>query len=166
MATMKNLNDLYIEELKDIYNAELQITQALPKMINATKHSDLKKAFQTHLQQTQQHIQRLEQIFTRLNERGAGKLCKGMQGLIQEGEELIKSRADSDVLDAALIGAAQRVEHYEIAAYGTARTYARLLGYADDARLLQTTLDEEGETDHLLTALAERSINREAALGE
>ena len=165
MATMKNLNDLYIEELKDIYNAELQITQALPKMINATKHTDLKKAFQTHLQQTQQHIQRLEQTFTRLNEHAAGKLCKGMQGLIEEGEGLIKSRANSDVLDAALIGAAQRVEHYEIAAYGTARTYARLLGYADDARLLQTTLDEEGETDHLLTALAERSINREAALG-
>lgn len=163
---LESLQELYLEQLKDLHSAESQIIDALPKMIEQTKHPELRKAFQTHLSQTKEQLRRLEQIGQRAGQKLTGHTCKGMKGLLEEGEEIMKERADSDVLDAALIAAAQRVEHYEIAGYGCARTYARLLGLDDDAKLLQTTLDEEGDTDHLLTDLAERVINDDALTGE
>lgn len=159
---LETLKDLYVEELKDLYNAEKQIVKALPKLIKATKHPELKAAFKTHLQQTGEHARRIEQICEELGVSPRGKKCVGMEGLIEEGSGLIKEKPDDDVLDAGLISAAQRVEHYEIAGYGTVRTYARQLGYESQAQLLQQTLDEEGETDHLLTDLAESRINLEA----
>jgi ferritin-like metal-binding protein YciE len=159
---LNTLKDLYIEELKDLYSAEKQIVKALPRMIRATKHAELKAAFTTHLNQTAEHARRLEEICKELGVSPRGKKCVGMEGLIEEGSELIKEKPDDDVLDAGLISAAQHVEHYEIAGYGTVRTYARQLGYESQAQLLQQTLDEEGETDHLLTDLAEARINLEA----
>ncbi|HET6761086.1 MAG TPA: ferritin-like domain-containing protein [Gemmatimonadaceae bacterium] len=159
---LDTLKDLYVEELKDLYNAEKQIVKALPKMIKATKHAELKAAFKTHLQQTGEHARRIELICKELGVSPRGKKCVGMEGLIEEGSELIKEKPEDDVLDAGLISAAQRVEHYEIAGYGTVRTYARQLGYESQAQLLQQTLDEEGETDQLLTDLAESRINLEA----
>jgi ferritin-like metal-binding protein YciE len=159
---LETLKDLYIEELKDLYSAERQLVKALPKMIKATKHPELKAAFKTHLQQTEEHAKRLELICNELGVTPRGKKCVGMVGLIEEGSELIKEKPNDDVLDAGLISAAQRVEHYEMAGYGTVRTYARQLGYESQAQLLQQTLDEEGATDHLLTDLAESRINIEA----
>ncbi|GAC1453190.1 MAG: ferritin-like domain-containing protein [Gemmatimonadaceae bacterium] len=159
---LDTLKDLYIGELKDLYSAERQIVKALPKMIKATKHPELKAAFKTHLQQTGEHAKRLELICNELGVSPRGKKCAGMEGLIEEGSELIKEKPNEDVLDAGLISAAQRVEHYEMAGYGTVRTYARQLGYESQAQLLQQTLDEEGATDHLLTDLAESRINLEA----
>lgn len=159
---LDTLKDLYIQELKDLYSAEKQLVKALPKMIRATKHPELKAAFKTHLQQTAEHARRLELICKELGVTPRGKKCVGMEGLIEEGSELIKEQPDADVLDAGLISAAQHVEHYEMAGYGTVRTYARQLGYESQAQLLQQTLDEEGETDHLLTDLAESRINLEA----
>lgn len=159
---MQTLQDLYIEELKDLYNAENQILKALPKMIRAASHPQLKRAFTSHERQTRQHVKRLERIFRGLGETPKGKKCVGMQGIIQEGAELIQERPEPDVLDAGLIAAAQHVEHYEIAGYGCVRTYARLLGQEDHAALLQQTLDEEKDTDELLTSLAEASINLQA----
>ena len=163
---LESLQELYLEQLKDLHSAEEQIIEALPKMIKQTTHTELRKAFERHLNQTKEQLRRLDQIGQRAGQKLSGHDCKGMEGLLEEGEELMKERADSDVLDAALIAAAQRVEHYEMAGYGCARTYARLLGLNDDAKLLQQTLDEEGETDHLLTDLAERVINVEAMTGE
>lgn len=163
---LESLQELYLEQLKDLHSAEEQIIEALPKMIKQTTHAELRKAFELHLNQTKEQLRRLDQIGQRAGQKLSGHDCKGMEGLLEEGEELMKERADSDVLDAALIAAAQRVEHYEMAGYGCARTYARLLGLNDDAKLLQQTLDEEGETDHLLTDLAERVINVEAMTGE
>lgn len=159
---LKSLDDLFLHEVKDIYSAEKQLVQALPKMAKTASAPQLKRAFEEHLQQTMQHVQRLEDIFTKLDEKPGRMKCKGMEGLIEEGEELIKEDADPSVKDAALIGAAQRVEHYEIAAYGTARTFAQQLNYNDIADLLQQTLDEESETDEKLTALAENGINLQA----
>ncbi len=159
---LATLQDLFTDELKDIYSAETQITKALPKMIKAATSPKLKQAFEDHLRQTENHIKRLETIFTKLGEKPAGKFCKGMEGLLKEGDELIKEEAAKEVLDAGLISAAQRVEHYEIAAYGTVRTYAEELGDNASARLLQETLDEEGDTDKKLTALAESGINLKA----
>jgi ferritin-like metal-binding protein YciE len=159
---MNSLRELYVDELKDLYNAEHQILKALPKMIRAATHPDLQRAFSQHERQTQQHVKRLDRIFRMLGETPRGKKCKGMEGVIEEGSDLIKERPDPDVLDAGLISAAQRVEHYEIAGYGTVRTYARQLGEEEQASLLQETLDEEGQTDKNLTALAESSINIEA----
>ena len=159
---LDTLKDLYIEELKDLYSAEKQIVKALPKMIKATKHPELKAAFKTHLQQTAEHAKRLELICEQLGATPRGKKCVGMEGLIKETSDLIEEQPDDDVLDAGLISAAQHVEHYEMAGYGTVRTYARQLGYESQAELLQRTLDEEGETDHLLTDLAEARINLEA----
>jgi ferritin-like metal-binding protein YciE len=153
---LENLNELLVHEIKDLYDAEHQITQALPKMKKAASSSDLKKAFDEHLEQTRNHIKRLEQVFKILEEKAERETCDGMEGLITEGEDLIKENDPSDVLDAALIAAAQRVEHYEIASYGTARTYAQLLEYEEAADLLQETLDEEGETNKKLTKLAEK----------
>jgi ferritin-like metal-binding protein YciE len=159
---MNSLRELYVEELKDLYSAENQILKALPRMIRAASNSDLKRAFTQHERQTQQQVKRLDRIFKLLDESPRGKKCKGMEGLLEEGQELIKERPEPEVLDAGLIAAAQRVEHYEIAGYGTVRTYARQLGEEEQATLLQQTLDEEGETDKLLTSLAESSINIEA----
>jgi ferritin-like metal-binding protein YciE len=163
---LESLQELYLEQLKDLHSAESQIIEALPKMIEQTKHAELRQAFEVHLRQTKEQLRRLEQIGQRAKQDLSGHKCKGMEGLLEEGEELLKERADSDVLDAALISAAQRVEHYEMAGYGCARTYARLLGLDDDAKILQQTLNEEGETDHLLTAIAERAINVEALTGD
>ena len=159
---LDTLRDLYVVELKDLYSAEKQMVQALPKMIKATKHHELRAAFKTHLQQTVEHVKRLELICSELGATPRGKRCVGMAGLIEEGAELIARQPDNDVLDAGLIAAAQHIEHYEMAGYGTVRTYARQLGYESQAQLLQRTLDEEGETDHLLTDLAEARINLEA----
>ena len=163
---METLRDLYIDELKDLWSAEKQLIKALPRMAKAATHPQLAKAFTNHLRQTEQQVARLERIFEELDESPRGKKCVGMEGLIEEGQELIKERPDPDVLDAGLIAKAQSVEHYEIAVYGTARTYARILGLERQADLLQETLDEEGETDKLLTQIAESSINLEAAIPE
>ena len=163
---MNSLQELYVEELKDIYNAEQQILKALPKMMKAASDRELQRAFAQHEKQTQQQVKRLDRIFRELGETPRGKKCKGMEGLIEEGADLIKEKPEPEVLDAGLIAAAQRVEHYEIAAYGTVRTYAEQLGHSEHASLLQQTLDEEGETDKLLSALAESSINIEAELAD
>lgn len=159
---LDTLKDLYVEELKDLYSAEKQLVKALPKMAKAANAPQLKEAFRTHLEQTRRHAERLEQICRELGVSPRGKKCVGMEGLIEEGSDLIKEDPDPDVLDAGLISAAQHVEHYEMAGYGTVRTYARQLGFESQADMLQQTLDEEGETDHLLTALAESGINIEA----
>lgn len=156
---LDTLEPLYVEELKDLWSAEKQILKALPKMIKAAGHKELKRAFTQHERQTRGHVARLERIFKQLDSSPRGKKCVGMEGLLEEGSELIKEKPEPDVLDAGLISAAQHVEHYEMAGYGTVRTWARLLGREDHADLLQQTLDEERETDELLTALAEQSIN-------
>jgi ferritin-like metal-binding protein YciE len=162
---MNTLRDLYIDELKDLWSAEKMLVKALPKMAKSASHPELAKAFTTHLRQTEQQVKRLEQIFDDLGESPRGKKCIGMEGLIEEGQELLEEKPDPDVLDAGLISKAQHIEHYEIAGYGTVRTYAELLGETRQAQLLQQTLDEEGQTDKLLTQLAESSINIEAASG-
>jgi ferritin-like metal-binding protein YciE len=162
---MNNMQDLYLHELKDIHNAEKQILQALPKMAKAASHQELRQAFEEHERVTEEQVRRLETIFDDLGQKPSGKKCKGMEGLIEEGEEILSEDADPDVRDAALIAAAQRVEHYEIAAYGTARTYARQLGFDKHVELLQRTLDEEGQTDERLTKLAESRINTDAEVG-
>ena len=159
---LDSLKKLYIEELRDLYHAEGQLVKALPKMAKAASSPQLRSGFEEHLEQTKGHVQRLEQIFEKLGVSPKGKTCKAMQGLVEEGEELLKEDSDPSVLDAGLISAAQRVEHYEIAGYGTVRAYARSLGEEEAARLLQQTLDEEGETDKKLTRLAESLINAEA----
>ncbi|MCW3060982.1 MAG: ferritin-like protein [Capsulimonas sp.] len=162
---LKELNDLYIDELKDLYNAEHQILEALPKMADTATSPKLKKAFQTHIKQTEVHVQRLEQIFEKLGEKPTGKVCKAMKGLVAEGAEMIKEDATPYVKDAGLITSAQRVEHYEMAGYGSVRTFAKTLGYDDAAALLQQTLDEEQQTDLNLTSLAEATINDKAMAG-
>ena len=158
----ESLMDLYQHSLNDLYDAEQQILKALPKMAKKAGHADLRAAFEEHEKVTRKQVQRLEQIFRDLGQKGNGKRCKGMQGLIEEGEEAMQEHGDSDVLDAALIAAAQKVEHYEMAGYGCARTYAETLGLNDHADLLQETLDEEGETDKKLTTLAEGAVNVDA----
>jgi len=155
---MKNLQDLYVDQLKDLYSAEKQLVQALPKMAKAATSAELKTGFEDHLQQTKAHVERLEGIFTRLGSSPGRKKCEAMAGLIKEGEEAIELDGDQIVRDAALIAAAQRVEHYEIAGYGTVRTFAEHLGFGDDSSVLQQTLDEEGETDKKLTTLAEGGL--------
>ncbi len=159
---LNSLHDLYIAELKDLYDAEHRIIKALPKMAEAASSPELRSAFQEHLEQTRTQAQRLEQIFQRLNESAKGEKCEGIEGIIDEGEDLMDKDAPPAVGDAALISSAQRVEHYEIAAYGTVRTYARRLGFEDQAQLLQKTLEEEAETDKKLTGLAESYINENA----
>jgi ferritin-like metal-binding protein YciE len=163
---MESLRDLYIDELKDLWSAEKQLVKALPKMAKAATNPELAKAFTDHLRQTEQQVQRLEQIFQELGESPRGKKCVGMEGLIEEGQELVNEDPEPEVLDAGLIMKAQHVEHYEIAGYGTVRTFARLLGNERQAELLQQTLDEEGEADKLLTRLAESAINLEAVSPE
>jgi ferritin-like metal-binding protein YciE len=160
------LEELLVDELKDLYSAEKQIVTALPKMAKATSSPDLRRAFERHLEETRRQVERLEQIGEDLEVRLTGKKCKGMEGLLEEGKELMAEDLDENALDAGLIGAAQKVEHYEIAAYGTARTHANLLGYKKAAKLLQQTLDEEGATDKKLTALADSIVNVEAVAAE
>ena len=158
------LKELYIDELKDIYNAENQLVKALPKMAKAATSDELRTGFEGHLEQTRGHVQRLEQIFKELGEKPSGKKCKGMEGLVAEGQEMMGEDFEDDVMDAALISAAQRVEHYEIAAYGTVRTYAELLGEDNAVQLLEQTLEEEKETDQKLTDMASEINVR--AMGE
>jgi len=148
------LQRLYMEQLKDIYSAESQLLKALPKMAKAARSQDLRQGFEKHLEQTKGQVERLEQIFRALDENPKGKKCMGMQGLIEEGEEVIKEESATDALDAGLIAAAQRVEHYEIAAYGSVRAFAELLGDDDSVNLLRQTLEEEKETDKTLTELS------------
>jgi ferritin-like metal-binding protein YciE len=159
---LKNLDDLFIDTLQDLYDAEKQIVKALPKMIDQAKANDLKQGFKDHLEVTKRQIDRIEQIFKELNFSARGKHCAGMEGLIKEGEETLKEQMDPDVKDAALIAAAQKIEHYEISGYGTARTFAQALGHQSFVRLLDTTANEEGQTDKKLTLLAESHINARA----
>jgi ferritin-like metal-binding protein YciE len=155
------LRELYLDELRDLYSAEKQLVKALPKMAKAATSPDLRSGFEEHLEQTKGHVSRLEQIFEALDESPNGKTCKGMEGLIKEGGEMIEEDPEAEQLDAGLIAAAQRVEHYEIAGYGCVRTYATLLGEQEAVGLLEETLNEEKETDSKLTELAE-NINVEA----
>ena len=156
------LKELYIEELRDLYDAENQLTKALPKLAKAAKSDDLRAGFEEHLEQTKGHVGRLQQIFEELDEKPTGKKCKAMQGLVAEGAEMMQEEdLEDDARDAGLISAAQRVEHYEIAGYGSVRTYAKLLGEEEAASLLEQTLNEEKETDQKLTKLAEK-INVQA----
>lgn len=161
MPAIKSLRDLLVDELRDLHNAENQLVKALPKMAKAASHDDLKEGFEEHLEQTRGHVDRLERCFKILGANAKGKTCHAMKGLVEEGKEAIEAEAPDSIRDAQLIGAAQRVEHYEIAAYGTARSFAETLGETKIADLLQETLDEEGETDKKLTVLAE-TINEEA----
>lgn len=162
---LDTLEKLYVDELRDIYNAENQLLKALPKMAKGASSQDLKNAFETHLRQTESHVERLEQIFSELDESPKGKTCRAMKGLIEEGSEILKEEGEESVLDAGIIVAAQKVEHYEMAAYGSARTFARLLGQEKAAELLQATLDEESETNESLNQLAENMVNPEALIG-
>ena len=158
---LESLKELFVEELKDLYSAENQILKALPKMIKKASSSELKRGFEEHLEQTKGHVERLEKIFQQLDESPKGKKCKGMEGIITDGAELMEADAEPEVMDAGLIAAAQRVEHYEMAGYGCVRTYARVLGHSNFVQLLETTLNEEKETDAKLTRLAE-NVNVEA----
>ena len=160
---MESLQDLLIDEMRDLYSAETQLTKALPKMAKKASNPQLRKAFETHLRETEGHVERLQKIFDKLGKKPTGKKCAAMAGLVEEGKEMMGEDMDDDTMDAALISIAQKVEHYEIASYGTVRTWANLLGDEQTARSLQQTLDEEGKTDKLLTQLAESSINVEAA---
>lgn len=162
---LESLKDLYLEQLKDLHSAETQLLDALPKMAERATSRDLKQGFEEHLQQTREQLNRLEQIFKDLGESPKGHTCEGMKGLIKEGEEMVKMKGDDKVIDAGLIAAAQRVEHYEIAGYGTVRTYAEMLGHSQHVTLLERTLREEERTDEKLSQLAESHINEEAAVG-
>lgn len=159
---IESLKALLEEELKDIYSAEKQLLKALPKMAKKATSEDLRAALEEHLEVTQGHVDRLEEVFEALGKPAKAKTCKAMQGLIEEGKEIMEEDADDAVMDAGIIAAAQKVEHYEIASYGTVRTWARLVGEEEAAELLQETLDEEGEADKKLTELAESVINPEA----
>lgn len=156
-----SLQKLYVEELRDLHSAERQIIQALPKMIKGASSPELKAALEEHLAVTKEQLARLDQIFDKLGKKGTGKKCKGMEGILEEGKEMLAEDMAPEVLDAAILSSAQHVEHYEMAGYGTVRTYAQLLGETEAMKLLQTTLDEEGKADKTLTELAQR-INVEA----
>jgi len=159
---LNTLEQLYISELRDLYSAENQLLKALPKMAKGASSPELKDAFEKHLEQTKGHVERLEQIFQHLDENPKGKTCHAMKGLIEEGSEILKEDGEDSVLDAGIIVAAQKVEHYEIASYGSVRTFANLLNQDEPARLLQSTLDEESETNEILNGLAEGIVNPEA----
>ncbi len=162
--SLDSLEKLFVEELRDIYNAEKQLTRALPRMARAAESPELQQAFTTHLKETEGQIQRLEKVFKEVGQAVRGKKCKGMEGLIEEGKEKMEEEGEPEVMDAALIASAQKVEHYEIAAYGCLRTYAELLGYSQAADLLQQTLQEEEATDKKLTQLGESGINQAAVM--
>ena len=161
---LDTLQKLYTNQLRDLYSAEHQLLKALPKMAKAASSEDLKDAFEKHLEQTKGHVERLEQVFEELGEKPKGKTCRAMKGLIEEGSEILKEGGEDSVIDAGIIVAAQKVEHYEIAGYGGVRTFAHLLGENKAAELLQTTLDEEAETNQLLNRLAESIVNPEAVM--
>lgn len=158
-----SLQDLFVNQIEDLYDAENRLTKALPKMAEASNSAQLRQAFQAHLTETQGHVSRLETIFRELNIEPKRETCAAMKGLISEGEEMVKAKGDSDVKDAALIAAAQRVEHYEMSGYGTARSLARRLGFTQAVNLLQQTLDEEKQADAKLNQIAESSVNQRAA---
>ena len=161
---LETMKELLLDELQDLYSAETQITKALPKMAKASTAPDLKHAFESHLKETEGHVQRLETIFKHLKESPKGKTCEGMKGLLKEGDERVKEGGEPEVLDAGLISAAQRVEHYEIAAYGSARTYAELLGESEIVKLLEQTLEEEKAADQKLTKVAKKvNVKAQAA---
>ena len=161
---LDTLEQLYISELRDLYSAENQLLKALPKMAKGATSPELKDAFEKHLEQTKVHVLRLEELFGQLDESPKGKTCHGMKGLIEEGSEILKEDGEGSVLDAGIIVAAQKVEHYEIASYGSVRTFANLLGKDEEANLLQSTLDEESETNEILNGLAESVVNPEAVI--
>jgi ferritin-like metal-binding protein YciE len=158
---MDTLDELYTDLLKDLYSAEKQLVKALPKMAKAAQSSDLQKAFNEHLSQTERHVERIEKIFSDLDGSPRGKRCVGMEGLVKEGDEIM-NETEKDALDAGLIAAAQKVEHYEMASYGTARTWAQMMGHSKAARILQETLDEESRANEKLTKIAESHVNVEA----
>jgi ferritin-like metal-binding protein YciE len=160
---LETLQDLYLNELRDLYSAETQLIEALPKMAEAATDPELKRAFADHLEQTRGHAERLEEIFEGLGEQPGGETCDAMKGLIKEGQKMVSASGSDAVKDAGLIGAAQRVEHYEIAGYGTTRALAQRLGHHEAADLLQETLDEEAEADELLSSIAESHVNDQAA---
>lgn len=160
-----SLRELYVNELKDLYSAETQLVKALPKMAKASSNAELRQGFEEHLRQTSEHVSRLEQIFEMLGEKPSGKKCLGMEGLVKEGAETMSEDYEDALMDAALIGAAQRVEHYEIAGYGTVRAFAELLGENEHVSLLEQTLEEEKQTDEKLSQLADQ-INSQADQGE
>lgn len=155
---LSSMSHLFIDELRDLYSAENQLIAALPQMAAAAKSQTLKSAFEMHLEETREHVQRLSEIFSEMGESPSGHSCKAMEGLIAEGKEIIQMQGDPDVKDAALIGAAQRIEHYEIAGYGVARTFAKELDWGEAAKKLQKTLDEEGSADKKLTSIAEGGL--------
>ncbi len=159
---LDNLRKLFVEELRDLYSAENQLVKALPKMAKGASSEELKQALEDHLEQTQGHVERLEEVFEQLDETPKGKTCKAMKGLVEEGSEILEEDGEDSVIDAGIIAAAQKVEHYEIASYGTVRTWAGLLGENEAAELLQETLDEEGEANKLLNKLAQDIVNPEA----
>jgi ferritin-like metal-binding protein YciE len=159
---LDSLQKLFVDQLRDIYNAENQLVKALPKMARHASSDELRQGFEDHLEQTKEHVERLEQMFRDLDEKPKGKTCQGMKGLVEEGSEILDEDGEESVLDAGIIAAAQKIEHYEIATYGTLRTWADLLGQDDAAELLQQTLDEEGDTDKRLSELAEEIVNPEA----
>jgi ferritin-like metal-binding protein YciE len=161
--SLDSLEKLFVEELRDIYNGEKQLLKALPKMAKASNSAELSQAFTKHLRETEGHVTRLERIFSDLGQAVRGKQCKGLEGIIEEGKEVLEKESDASVLDAALIGSAQKVEHYEMAAYGCLRTYAGLLGHSQAATLLEQTLAEEEAADKKLTQLGESGINEAAA---
>jgi ferritin-like metal-binding protein YciE len=163
-TNLRSLDGLLVEQLKDLYDAESRLLVALPEMAEAASSTDLKRAFQSHLGETQDHVRRLDQVFNILGEGPETTTCEAMKGLLKEGKEMIEAKGDPNVKDAALIASAQRVEHYEIASYGTARTFAERLGHVEAARILQQTLDEEGAADKKLTQIAEDSINWKASV--
>lgn len=164
-AKFENLNDLFLNQLEDLYDAETRLTDALPKMAQAASSPELKSAFMDHLEQTRGHARRLEQIFGQIGHRPKRETCEAMKGLVSEGSEMIHAKGSASVKDAALIAAAQRVEHYEMAGYGTVRTFAQQLGLDSVAQTLQQTLDEEGAADKLLTQIAEHGVNSSAGIG-
>jgi ferritin-like metal-binding protein YciE len=161
--SLDSLDKLFLEELKDIYSAEKLIVRALPRMAKAAESQELQQAFTQHLKETKGHVERLEQIFKDLDQPARGKKCKGMEGVLEEGKEIMEQEGEGAVIDAALIAAAQRVEHYEMAAYGCLRTYAQLLGHSDAQTLLQQTLNEEEAADQKLTRIGEGGVNQAAA---
>jgi ferritin-like metal-binding protein YciE len=162
VSDFNSFDDLLAEQIRDLYDAEKRLVDALPKMAGAATNERLRVAFLAHLDQTKEHVRRLEQVFSVLGVPAARQTCEAMKGLISEGADVIEAKGNAAVKDAALIAAAQRVEHFEMAAYGSARTFAQEMGFAEAARLLQATLDEEGETDKKLTDLAVHGINLEA----
>jgi len=161
---LDTLKTLYTNELRDLYNAEGQLLKALPKMAKAASSDELKDAFEKHLEQTKSHVERLEEVFEDIGEKPKGKTCRAMKGLIEEGSEILQEDGEESVIDAGIIVAAQKVEHYEIAGYGSVRTFAQLLGKDRSAELLQTTLEEESEANQLLNKLAEDIVNPEALM--